>query len=113
MDAVPSPKAPGSDSPTPASGSPNSTTAQPSLRPVPQIREGCASKCGSPRACMSEDPLRVIVVDDEALARRGIRQQLERHRNVRVLAECATASQAARAIAAHDPDLVFLDIQMP
>jgi two-component system LytT family response regulator len=57
--------------------------------------------------------IRAIIVDDETLARRGIRQQLERHPQVRVIAECATGAQAARAIVTHDPDIVFLDIQMP
>jgi len=57
--------------------------------------------------------MRAIIVDDEPLARRGLRQQLERHPWVRVVAECATGAQAARAIATHDPDIVFLDIQMP
>lgn len=62
---------------------------------------------------MRADWLRAIIVDDEALARRGLRQQLERHQWIRVLEECATGSEAIRAIAAHDPDIVFLDIQMP
>ncbi|MFL5527519.1 MAG: LytR/AlgR family response regulator transcription factor [Gemmatimonadaceae bacterium] len=62
---------------------------------------------------MTDDVLRAIIVDDEALARRAVRQQLDRHPEVRVLAECATGAEAVRAITAHDPDLVFLDIQMP
>ncbi len=62
---------------------------------------------------MDADTLRVIIVDDEALARRGLRQQLERHPTIRVIAECATGAEAARAITTHDPDIVFLDIQMP
>ena len=62
---------------------------------------------------MSSEILRAIIVDDEALARRAVGQQLERHPEVRVLAECATGSDAVRAITAYDPDLVFLDIQMP
>ncbi|MFL5493037.1 MAG: LytR/AlgR family response regulator transcription factor [Gemmatimonadales bacterium] len=54
----------------------------------------------------------MIIVDDEALARRGLRQHMERHRGIRVLTECATRAEAARAIATHDPDIVFLDIHM-
>jgi len=61
---------------------------------------------------MDADVLRAIIVDDEALARRGLRQQLERHPTIRVIAECATGGEAARAITTHDPDIVFLDIQM-
>jgi two-component system, LytTR family, response regulator len=62
---------------------------------------------------MADDALRAIIVDDEEIARRGVRQQLERHPDVKVIAECATGSQGVRVIAAHDPDIVFLDIQMP
>jgi two-component system, LytTR family, response regulator len=62
---------------------------------------------------MQADVLRAIIVDDEPLARRGLRQQLERHPTIRVIAECTTGAQAARAITTHDPDIVFLDIQMP
>ena len=59
------------------------------------------------------DELRAVIVDDESLGRRAIRQQLERHPTVRVVAECETARDAITAIAEHRADIVFLDIQMP
>ena len=62
---------------------------------------------------MTGEPLRAIIVDDEVLGRRAVKQQLERHADVKVLAQCATGAEAARAIATLDPDIVFLDIQMP
>jgi two-component system LytT family response regulator len=62
---------------------------------------------------MAGDALRAIIVDDEVLGRRAVKQQLDRHADVRVLAQCATGAEAARAIASLDPDVVFLDIQMP
>jgi two-component system LytT family response regulator len=55
----------------------------------------------------------VLVVDDEPLARRGIRQLLARHRDMTVVGECRDGREAVRAIATLAPDLVFLDIQMP
>jgi two-component system LytT family response regulator len=55
----------------------------------------------------------VIIVDDEPLARRGIRQQLERHPEYRVVAEAADAQEAIQRIREFAPDLVFLDISMP
>lgn len=60
---------------------------------------------------MSE--LGVLVVDDEHLARRGLIMRLANIPNVRVLGECANGNQALQAIAEQQPDLVFLDIQMP
>ncbi|MEK6371949.1 MAG: aminotransferase class V-fold PLP-dependent enzyme [Acidobacteriota bacterium] len=60
---------------------------------------------------MSE-PLRVIIVDDEPLARDSIRALLEGDAEVRVAGE-ATGSDAAALIARTRPDILFLDIQMP
>lgn len=58
-------------------------------------------------------PLRVLVIDDEPLARRGVVARLARHADVEIVGECATAAEAIRAIAAHAPDLLFLDVRMP
>jgi two-component system, LytTR family, response regulator len=55
----------------------------------------------------------VLIADDESLARLGIRQQLERHRDYRVIAEAADGEEAAKLIRECSPDVVFLDIAMP
>jgi two-component system LytT family response regulator len=60
---------------------------------------------------MSE-PLRVLVVDDEPLARDGIRALLEADDEVAVVGE-ATGTDAAALVARTRPDILFLDIQMP
>jgi two-component system LytT family response regulator len=57
--------------------------------------------------------LRVVIVDDEELARRGIRTRLQRLSDVEVVAECSNGRQAIDAIRRYTPDLVFLDVQMP
>jgi two-component system LytT family response regulator len=57
--------------------------------------------------------LRALIVDDEELARRGIRSRLERAGDVEVVAECRNGREAVDAIRRHAPDLVFLDVQMP
>ena len=57
--------------------------------------------------------IRALIVDDEPLARRGIRQLLEPYPDVTVVAECRDGREAARALAAERPDLVFLDVEMP
>ncbi len=57
--------------------------------------------------------IKVIIAEDEPLARRGLRSLLEQSGQVEVLAECSDGAKALEAIRAHRPDLVFLDIQMP
>lgn len=59
------------------------------------------------------DEIRVLIVDDEPVAREGIRVLLEDDPEVEVVGECADGEQATRAIGDLEPDLVFLDIQMP
>ncbi len=54
-----------------------------------------------------------ILVDDEDLARRILREQLQAHPDVEILAECANGFEAVKACVELQPDLLFLDIQMP
>jgi two-component system, LytTR family, response regulator len=54
-----------------------------------------------------------IIIDDEALARRGLELRLQHAPDFEVVAQCASARDALPAIRTHEPDLVFLDIQMP
>jgi len=58
-------------------------------------------------------PLTTIIVDDEPLARKGLAIRLEDHADVQVIEECANGREAIEAVRAHEPDLMFLDIQMP
>jgi len=57
--------------------------------------------------------MRVIIVDDEPLARAVLREHLGAHADVDIVGECANGFEAVKAIAELAPDLVFLDIQMP
>jgi two-component system LytT family response regulator len=57
--------------------------------------------------------IRALIVDDEPLARRGIRQLLEPYADIAVVGECRDGFDALRALATIGADLVFLDIQMP
>jgi two-component system LytT family response regulator len=61
----------------------------------------------------SSNTLQVLVVDDEAPARRKILRLLRQEADVRVVAEARGAESAIAAIEKHRPDLVFLDVQMP
>lgn len=57
--------------------------------------------------------LRVLIVDDEPLARRNLAVLLARDAAVLVVGECGSAAEALTAVAELAPDLVFLDIDMP
>ncbi|HEX6042339.1 LytTR family DNA-binding domain-containing protein, partial [Longimicrobium sp.] len=57
--------------------------------------------------------LRVLIVDDEALARERLRTLLAREGGVEVVGECAGGAQAVDDVARLRPDVVFLDVQMP
>ena len=57
--------------------------------------------------------LRVIVVDDEALARTLLRELLGAHADIEVIAECGNGFEAVKAVTEKKPDLLLLDIQMP
>lgn len=62
---------------------------------------------------MNATRIRAIIVDDEELARRGIEIRLQSHPDVEVIAHCENGREALEAIAREQPDLMFLDIQMP
>jgi two-component system, LytTR family, response regulator len=62
---------------------------------------------------VTETRIRVLIVDDEPLARRGIRQLLATHSDVTVVGECRNGHEALRAGRALSCDLMFLDVQMP
>lgn len=57
--------------------------------------------------------IRVIVVDDEPLARGMVREMLELDAEAEIVAECSNGHEAISAIQSLTPDLVFLDVQMP
>lgn len=62
---------------------------------------------------MPSGPMRVVIVDDEPIARRGIRQLLAGHEDVEIAGEARNGKEAVRLLRALAPDLVFLDVQMP
>jgi two-component system LytT family response regulator len=57
--------------------------------------------------------LRAVIVDDEALARAVVKEHLQAHPEVELVAECANGFEAVKAVQEQKPDLLFLDIQMP
>jgi two-component system, LytTR family, response regulator len=57
--------------------------------------------------------IRVLIVDDEPIARAGLWALLEQDPEIDVVGECANGRAAVEALRAERPDLVFLDVQMP
>ncbi len=57
--------------------------------------------------------IRCVIVDDEPLAREGLRSIAEKDRGLELIGDCSNGIQAIEFISQHNPDLVFLDIQMP
>jgi two-component system, LytTR family, response regulator len=57
--------------------------------------------------------MNVMIVDDEELARRLLREMLAAHADIEIVAECANGFEAVKAAAERRPDLIFLDVQMP
>jgi two-component system LytT family response regulator len=57
--------------------------------------------------------LSTLIVDDEALARRGLKHRLSRITGIHIVAEARNGREALELIRKHEPDVVFLDIQMP
>ena len=58
-------------------------------------------------------PVRVVLADDHAIVRKGIREFLEEDPEITVVAEAGDGGEAFRLVGEHHPDVVVLDIQMP
>jgi two-component system LytT family response regulator len=60
-----------------------------------------------------ERKCKALIVDDEELARKLLREMLGKHPEIEIAAECGNGMEAVKAAAEHKPDLLFLDVQMP
>jgi len=56
---------------------------------------------------------KAMIVDDEELARKLLREMIAQHPEIEIAAECCNGMEAVKAAAEHKPELLFLDIQMP
>lgn len=57
--------------------------------------------------------MKVIIIDDEPLARIIVKEYLQKHPQLEIVQECNDGLDGLKAIQQHHPDLIFLDIQMP
>ena len=62
---------------------------------------------------VGKEKIRAVIVDDEELARQMLREYLSSHAEIEILAECQNGFEAVKAVTELNPDLLFLDIQMP
>src|SRR5262249_44046412 len=79
---------------------------------APNGARSVAWQCDSSCRSMAGD-IRVLIVDDEPLARRGVRLLVGRASGFRVVGEAASGAEAVNRVAELSPDVVFLDVQMP
>ena len=56
---------------------------------------------------------KLIIIDDEPLARSIVKEYLQKHPHLELVAECGDGFEGLKAIQQYQPDLIFLDIQMP
>lgn len=64
-------------------------------------------------AATRQPPVRLVLADDEALLRRGLRVLLEADQRVQVVAEAGDGAQLLRAVEQYHPDVALIDVQMP
>lgn len=62
---------------------------------------------------MPNNKLKVIIIDDEKLARDLIRNYLQQFHSIQIIDECENGFEGIKSINKNNPDLIFLDIQMP
>ena len=65
------------------------------------------------RATLPPKAIRAILVDDESLLRRHLRERLERHPEIVIVGEAGNIQSAVELVAATRPEIIFLDVQMP
>lgn len=66
-----------------------------------------------PQEHILDRKLTVLIADDEPLARQGVALRLQSHKEFEVVGECANGGETVEFIKHYNPDLIFLDIQMP
>jgi two-component system, LytTR family, response regulator len=79
----------------------------------PFARDDARTTTHGARAMNTATKIRALIVDDEPLARRGLELRLAHEPDVQIVAQCGNGEEAVRAVVALQPDLMFLDVQMP
>jgi two-component system response regulator NreC len=62
---------------------------------------------------MTDEPIKIVIADDHAIVRRGLRQLLDNEEGFEVVAEAEDVDSARRYLRGHHPDVLVLDLNMP
>ena len=63
-------------------------------------------------ASLASKPVRIMLVDDESMIRRGLRLLIEEHPNMKVVAEAGSGRDALAAVGREKPDVILLDVNL-
>jgi DNA-binding NarL/FixJ family response regulator len=74
---------------------------------------GPGPETSGPSTATGPRPVRVLLVDDDALVRAGLQMILSSADDLQVVGEAENGAQAVEAVAAHRPDVVLMDVRMP
>ncbi|HVE62370.1 MAG TPA: response regulator transcription factor [Mycobacteriales bacterium] len=77
------------------------------------MTEGTSDAAAASASASSEDPIRVLVVDDHALFRRGLQMVLEQEDDIEVVGEAGDGMEAVQKATDTMPDIVLMDVRMP
>src|ERR1700686_1300526 len=77
---------------------------------VGQARPAFAADCAKQGSVM---PIRILLVDDHALLRKGIRLLTSAESDMQLVAEASTGGEAVQEFRTHRPDITLMDLQMP
>ena len=80
---------------------------------TPSKRAGHPKDASEPSATRTPGPIRVVIADDHAVVRRGLRQVLDAEDGFEVVAEASDLDGARRYVRGHHPDVLVLDLNMP
>jgi len=81
------------------------------MTPIPEPKTPAQPSDGEERS--SDDTIRVVIADDHAVVRRGLRQVLDAEGGFDVVAEASDLESARRFVRGHHPDVLVLDLNMP
>jgi len=91
----------------------NSELQEPTTNHEPPPRNGQAPTSVLTTQTSLQQPIRVLLVDDHAMVRQGLRSLLDSYSDIEVVGEASNGEEALAAVLTHQPTIVVMDINMP